>query len=78
MIHLLAAQWDPHESTDPFELLGPIGLVLVVSLVFFTVVIVLGYNHRKTLERRRQEYLALQRIQQQHQQNPPKPHPPLH
>jgi len=75
VIHLLAAEWRP--DSGPFELLGPMGLVLMVSVIFFTVVIVLGRNHRKTLERRRQEYLALQRLQQQ-QQNPPEPYPSLH
>ncbi|MET8756310.1 hypothetical protein [Lentzea sp. NPDC004782] len=57
--------------------MGPIGLVLVFSLISFTVVIVLGRSHQKTLERRRQEYLALQRLQQQ-QQKPQQEDPPLH
>jgi hypothetical protein len=80
VIHLLAAEWGPQYGSDPFELLGPIGpigLVLVLALISFTVVIMLGRNHRKTLERRRQEHLALQRLYQQ-QQKPQQQDPPLH
>ena len=59
VIHLLAAQWDTHESPDPFELLGRMAPFYLIMLMIFIGAVVWGRKYRKTREREQQEFQKL-------------------